>query len=70
MACRALSQRNNDPTKASRPWDTVSLLIYLLLSKKKFSFSFFIFYFSRNNMPNFLFVMRISKLTEIIFIFS
>ncbi|KAL8102737.1 hypothetical protein AgCh_027313 [Apium graveolens] len=21
MACRALSQRNNDPTKASRPWD-------------------------------------------------
>lgn len=24
MACRALSQRNNDPTKASRPWDVVS----------------------------------------------
>ncbi|XP_051114081.1 3-oxoacyl-[acyl-carrier-protein] synthase II, chloroplastic-like [Andrographis paniculata] len=22
VACRALSQRNNDPTKASRPWDT------------------------------------------------
>ncbi|XP_047321369.1 3-oxoacyl-[acyl-carrier-protein] synthase II, chloroplastic-like isoform X2 [Impatiens glandulifera] len=22
LACRALSQRNNDPTKASRPWDT------------------------------------------------
>ncbi|GKV17978.1 hypothetical protein SLEP1_g28418 [Rubroshorea leprosula] len=23
VACRALSQRNNDPTKASRPWDMV-----------------------------------------------
>ena len=41
MACRALSQRNNDPTKASRPWDTVSLLIHLLLS---FFFSFFFFH--------------------------
>ena len=41
MACRALSQRNNDPTKASRPWDTVSLLIHLLLS-----FFFFVFLFS------------------------
>ena len=40
MACRALSQRNNDPTKASRPWDTVGLLIYLLLSKKNFVFLF------------------------------
>jgi hypothetical protein len=25
VACRALSQRNNDPTKASRPWDVVSI---------------------------------------------
>lgn len=25
VACRALSQRNNDPTKASRPWDIVML---------------------------------------------
>lgn len=25
MACRALSQRNSDPTKASRPWDMVSI---------------------------------------------
>ena len=24
VACRALSQRNSDPTKASRPWDMVS----------------------------------------------
>lgn len=23
VACRALSQRNNEPTKASRPWDSV-----------------------------------------------
>jgi len=23
VACRALSQRNDDPTKASRPWDMV-----------------------------------------------
>lgn len=23
VACRALSQRNSDPTKASRPWDIV-----------------------------------------------
>ncbi|RWW61357.1 hypothetical protein BHE74_00031588 [Ensete ventricosum] len=23
VACRSLSQRNNDPTKASRPWDVV-----------------------------------------------
>lgn len=23
VACRALSQRNDDPTKASRPWDIV-----------------------------------------------
>lgn len=23
VACRALSQRNTDPTKASRPWDSV-----------------------------------------------
>ncbi|KAK1287479.1 hypothetical protein QJS10_CPB19g01959 [Acorus calamus] len=23
VACRALSQRNNDPTKASRPWDNI-----------------------------------------------
>ncbi|XP_019156994.1 PREDICTED: 3-oxoacyl-[acyl-carrier-protein] synthase II, chloroplastic-like [Ipomoea nil] len=22
IACRALSQRNNDPTRASRPWDS------------------------------------------------
>ena len=32
VACRALSQRNSDPTKASRPWDivlfqTLSLLL-------------------------------------------
>lgn len=27
VACRALSQRNNDPTKASRPWDIVILPI-------------------------------------------
>ena len=25
VACRALSQRNSDPTKASRPWDMVSI---------------------------------------------
>lgn len=25
VACRALSQRNSDPTKASRPWDIVKL---------------------------------------------
>jgi len=24
VACRALSQRNSDPTRASRPWDVVS----------------------------------------------
>jgi 3-oxoacyl-[acyl-carrier-protein] synthase II len=24
VACRALSQRNSDPTKASRPWDVDS----------------------------------------------
>jgi hypothetical protein len=24
VACRALSQRNSDPAKASRPWDVVS----------------------------------------------
>lgn len=29
VACRALSQRNNDPTKASRPWDTVSFNNFL-----------------------------------------
>lgn len=26
VACRALSQRNEDPSKASRPWDTVMFL--------------------------------------------
>lgn len=26
VACRALSQRNTDPSKASRPWDTVILI--------------------------------------------
>jgi hypothetical protein len=35
VACRALSQRNEDPTKASRPWDVVLL----------FSYCFFILYF-------------------------
>ena len=25
VACRALSQRNSDPAKASRPWDIVIL---------------------------------------------
>ena len=29
VACRALSQRNNDPTKASRPWDSVSFNTFL-----------------------------------------
>uniref|UniRef100_A5BHY4 3-oxoacyl-[acyl-carrier-protein] synthase n=1 Tax=Vitis vinifera TaxID=29760 RepID=A5BHY4_VITVI len=29
VACRALSQRNNDPTKASRPWDTFMVMIIL-----------------------------------------
>lgn len=28
VACRALSQRNNDPTKASRPWDIVRIFFY------------------------------------------
>jgi len=28
VACRALSQRNTDPTKASRPWDIVILYKY------------------------------------------
>ena len=32
VAYRALSQMSSDPTKASHPWDIVSLLIYLLLS--------------------------------------
>lgn len=32
MACRALSQRNSDPTKASRPWDIVMLSITMLIS--------------------------------------
>ena len=41
VACRALSQRNNDPTKASRSWNIVSLVIHLLLS---FFFSFFFFH--------------------------
>nr|GMD37090.1 3-oxoacyl-[acyl-carrier-protein] synthase II, chloroplastic-like [Ipomoea batatas] len=27
IACRALSQRNNDPTRASRPWDSVMSFI-------------------------------------------
>lgn len=31
VACRALSQRNEDPSKASRPWDTVMLLELLCL---------------------------------------
>jgi len=26
VACRALSQRNTDPSKASRPWDTVIII--------------------------------------------
>lgn len=26
MACKALSQRNDDPIKASRPWDSVCSL--------------------------------------------
>jgi hypothetical protein len=30
VACRALSQRNTDPSKASRPWDTVILIQTLL----------------------------------------
>ncbi|KAM2313821.1 hypothetical protein ACFX1S_026924 [Malus domestica] len=30
VACRALSQRNNDPTKASRPWDSVMRPITVL----------------------------------------
>lgn len=29
VACRALSQRNSDPTKASRPWDVVSIEYYV-----------------------------------------
>ena len=32
VACRALSQMSNDPTKASNPWNIVSLLIYLFAS--------------------------------------
>ncbi len=32
MACRALSQRNSDPTKASRPWDIVCLLFYFVIA--------------------------------------
>lgn len=31
VACRALSQQNTDPSKASRPWDTVILIQILLL---------------------------------------
>lgn len=27
VACRALSERNNDPAKASRPWDMVTFSI-------------------------------------------
>jgi hypothetical protein len=30
VACRALSQRNTDPSKASRPWDTVILIQILV----------------------------------------
>lgn len=37
VACRALSQRNNDPTKASRPWDSV--IFNILLSCLLFHFS-------------------------------
>lgn len=33
MACRALSQRNSDPTKASRPWDVVSKNITYFFSQ-------------------------------------
>lgn len=29
VACKALSKRNDDPAKASRPWDTVSERIAL-----------------------------------------
>lgn len=29
VACGALSQRNNDPTKASRPWDSVYITAFL-----------------------------------------
>lgn len=27
VACKALSQRNSDPAKASRPWDSVMILL-------------------------------------------
>lgn len=36
VACRALSQRNMDPTKASRPWDSVMLLINSGLNLRNF----------------------------------
>lgn len=32
VACKALSQRNNNPTKASRPWDSVRSWINSLLA--------------------------------------
>ncbi|KAM7517567.1 hypothetical protein LguiB_016529 [Lonicera macranthoides] len=35
VACRALSQRNSDPTKASRPWDSVMFDIFLAFIFKK-----------------------------------
>ena len=34
VACRALSQRNNDPTKVSHSWDIVSLIISSKLKNK------------------------------------
>lgn len=38
VACRALSQRNSDPAKASRPWDIVLFQTFSLLLGQPFSY--------------------------------